>query len=255
MYGDPDPHRRRTSIFIIFGIIGGALLIGAAIFLWPQRSVATAEGVEAELQRNPALRDTTQALKANYPAEYQALLQRIAAAGRDRGRRAAGDEVGRAMRAFLATKGNALASAPARELQRLAGAQLSLVRALRQENVVACTQFVMNGLRDANRLSQGTVALISRVSVLQVEAARAGERSGLRPRARPSEADVRLWLARIRAIDPVAATDIESESFERASADRQCRGGVALHQALTELPAETAATIMSLLLREAIAQR
>ena len=255
MYGDPDPAAGRTKLFALLGALVLLAAIVVAVMFWPSRSVETAEGIEAELQRTPALRDTTQALKTHYPQEYQALLQRMAAAGRRGGRRAASDEAGPAMRAFLASKATAFARAPSRELQRLAGAQLTLVRALQRENVTACAQFVMNGLRSDQGLSAATLALVSRVAVLQIEAASAGDRSGRTPRGEPSQAEFQLWLQRIRAIDPAAATDIESDAIGGVPPDRQCRDGVALHQALAELPAEPAGNLMALLMREAVAQR
>lgn len=252
MYGDPDPQRRRTNLFLLLGAIGFVALVTAAIMFWPSRALDTPEGVEATLQRSPSDREAAAALKANFPSDYQELLRSAAAAGRRGGNRAASREAQTFMARFVASKANAVMAAPDRDLQRIGGVQLSLVQALRDENVNLCADYAVRGLGPGARLSAASLALLSRLSVYVIEAARAGERSGRPPRPALTQADAQAWLGAMRAIDPVVAGQIESNSAVSLPPAGQCRAGVVTYEAVTRLPAATAGNITAHLIRESV---
>jgi hypothetical protein len=252
MYGDPDPSRRRTTLFLLAGAIGFVALVVAAIALWPRRGVDTPEGVEAELQRSPWDREAAAALKANFPADYQELLRRVAAASRDGNRQTASRAAAAFLERFILSRANAVMAAPDRDMQRIAGGQLNLIRGLRDENVNLCAEYAMRGLGPGARLSPATLALLGRLSVYIIEAAHAGERPGRTPRPTLSPSDAASWIAAMRAIDSVAAGQIENDTAVGLPPAGQCRAGVVVYEAVSRLPTATAANVTAHMIRESL---
>lgn len=246
---DQDGNRRTP---LIVGIALAALLIvGTAAFFLTRgvRGPTTSADIEAMLERSPIDRETGRALKANFPADYQQMLDRVAQVDRDRGREAAMREAGLFVARFLRSKANALIAAPDRELQRIGGAQVALIHALRDENVNLCAEYAMRGLSPDTRVSAATIALISRLGVIIVEAARAGDQPGRRPRPTLSEDEQREWIAAMAAIDPAVARQIEGNGFGTAAPAVQCQAGIVLYEAAQRLPGHASANVTAYLVR------
>jgi len=250
---EADPRRRRLLFIILLAAAAIVALIAGLFLLSPRSSMDTPEGVEAIFERNPSERLAMRALKANFPEDYRQLLGRIADAHRARGREAALQEGSAFMTRFMTAKVAAVAAAPDRNLQRIAGATLALIQVLRDENVALCAQFTMDGLGPGARLSANAMEHLARLSVYIIEAARAGEAPGRTPRPRPGQADIDAWFAAMRAIDPVAARRLENDDGAGQPPASQCRDGVVLYEAVTRLPGPTAANVTAHLVRETIA--
>lgn len=249
MFGEDG--NRRTSLIV--GIaLAALLLVGGALFLLTRGRPTTPADIEALFERSPTDRDTARALKANFPADYQQMLDRIARVYRERGRQAAISEGGVFVGQFLHAKTNALIAAPDRELQRIGGAQVTLIHALRDENVNLCADYAMRGLRPDAHVSAPTSALISRLAVVIVEAARAGDQPGRAPRPTLSEEDQRAWFAAMAAIDPVATRQIEGNGLGSESPSVQCHAGVVLYEAAGRLPGQISANVTAYLVRESM---
>ena len=245
---------RGSRVQIIVAIALVALVAAGAIAFFMTRGGApqSPTDVEALFERSAADRDAARALKANFPDEYRQLLQRVADASRERGREAAVRETSQFMERFIRSKANAIIAAPDRDLQRIGGGQVALIQALRDENVNLCAQYAVRGLTPGTRLSPATLALLSRLSVVVIEAARAGEQPGRRPRPTLSDDDGRAWISALRDIDPAVARQMESNTAISQPPAGQCRAGVVLYEAVTRLPAATAANVTAFLVRESM---
>ncbi len=251
MYGEEGNRRTPLIVAIALGVF---LIAGAAVFFLTRNGPQSPADVEALLERSPSDREAARALKANFPADYQRLLTQVAEANRTRGRAAASREMAEFMARFIRSKVNALLAAPDRELQRIGGAQVALVHALRDENVNLCADYSVRGLNPGARISAGTIALLSRLAVFIIEAARAGEQPGRTPRPTLSEADGQAWIAEMRAIDPAVARQIEGSGVGTEPPNVQCRAGVVLYEAVTRLPAARAGNVTAFLIRESLSE-
>jgi hypothetical protein len=255
MGGLGEGSKRRTFSSGARACATGMAAAAAVLFLGAcsnQPSADSPEGVEAQLLRSPSDHDAALALKANYPQVYQDLLRRTAAAIRARGGQTASREVSAFMARFVASKANAVASAPDRDLQRIGGAQASLIRALRDENVALCADYAVRGLRPGSRLSPATQALLGRLAVYVIEAARAGERPGRTQRPPLSQADGQALFAAMRARDPATAEAVERGTAVSLPPEGQCRAGLLLYETVTGLPAATSANVTAQLVLESV---
>jgi hypothetical protein len=248
-----EPVSRRAKI--IGGIGLTAIVIGfmvSLVLLLVKRGPLSPADVEAMFERSPPDREATESLKANFPADYQRLLERVAEVSRTDGREAAILETGAFMRRFIGSKANAITAAPVRELQRIGGGQLALIRVLRDENVGLCAQYAISEPPPGTRMPASALPVLAHLSVYVIEAARAGEQPGRTRRTTLSEADSRAWLAAMRAIDPATTHLIETDTVTRQPPEAQCRAGVVVYEAVTHLPAATAANVTAFLVRESI---
>ena len=225
--------------------IGGPMVLGKK----GEGSTNTPEQMEAQLEANPHIGDAIRAFRTHYPQEYQDYLQRVADAtnGRDA---AATERQGLSyMRHFLAIKLEAIASAPAADLQQLASARLEVVRALGRSDVPSCARIVTTGYTTGDRPSAEVQALVGRVSALEIQAAKHGESSDKVTRGFLSDSDGQAWYARMRLIDRQATDQMQSGSIRSATPDAQCHAAQVQYQAATELPAELSANATAQLIR------
>jgi hypothetical protein len=249
MYGEEGNRR------IPFLIGGGLLLIfiaAAAIFFLTRSGPQTPADIEAMFEQNQADREVAHALKANFPSDYQAMLRRLADSARTNGKAAVMREAASFAERFIRSKANAIMAAPDRELQRLGGAEATLVRALHDENVTQCADYTLRGFGPNTRLSPAIVALVSRISVILIEAARAGEQSGGTPRPTLSQTDGQAWLAEVRAMNASAADQIQNHVVDRQPPAVQCEAGLAVYEAVTHLPGPTAANVTAFMIRQTL---
>lgn len=229
-----------VSLIILLALLAGALSQGPT----------TPQDVAAELGRAPGLAEPLATLRRHYPDEYRDMLDRLAAAARQRGRQAMEREGFYFMRGFMTAKADAMARAPEARLDRLADAYLALMETLGNLDARACAEAAVGGFALETRLPWGASRALGNVVTQQILVARTGEDAGRPPRDPPSPADLAAWRDRIAAIDRGSAVLIEQDVVALAPPDRQCRAGIVLFRALTELPAPTAATIMAHLLRD-----
>lgn len=251
MFGQVEGGRSRLiGAIAIIGVIA-CLVVGLILFV-PRQGLRTPADVEALLERDPVDRDAVHALKANFPNEYRQLLTHVADVGRDQGRGAAMRELTSSMERFIRSKASAIDAAPDRELQRIGGGQLALVRILRDENVRLCAQYSIDGLRPGTALPVAARASLASLSVYIIEAAAAGERSRQAPRRTLSEADSQAWVDAMGAIDPAVVRQLEADNLTRQPVEGQCHAGVVLYEAASRLPGRTAANVTAYLVRESL---
>ena len=254
MYQDSfsDGRMRVAALFLPGGIV---LAILAVLLAFAGSSPVTPEEVAAELAATPGLAEPLGMLHRHYPDEYRDMLARLTAAGRQRGREGMTREGYYFMRGFMTTKADAMTRAPDALLDRLADDYLAMMETLAHLDARACAEATMTGLAVETHVPPRAATAIGRIATQQIRIARAGENGALPLRAPPSQADLQAWRERIEAIDPGSAVLFERDAVALAPPERQCRAGIVLFRAITELPPETSATIMAHLLRQPAEER
>jgi hypothetical protein len=244
----PEPARpSRRREWILVAMLGALFALGIAFLLGQQSTPAS---LEARYAGQADLGPTLAALRQYYPAEHAALLARAAGVADARGEEAADAAILAELRTFLASKAGALANGPPDDLARLSGTIRDLMLALRQVDPERCAQFVMRGVMDRGRLPEQVTARIGAMNALMFRAARRAESgAGVRRGTAPDPADIAAWHARIRAVDPALAAQIEGGPRTPDTPARVCDRGIGLYRAAAELPQAQAANITSLLVR------
>ena len=228
------------------GIVGA--LVFAAVACTPRQT--TSQDIAREIAGDADTAPLVAAFQAHYPREYEAMLARLAAVRNDRGEGAAAREAAQQMRAFMLTKVSAMAQAPATDLREIGNAITTTITELQRRDVNLCAQFVTRGFTPGQQIPDGPKQALVRVAALQLQAARHAEDGQRVNRTALSEADGEVWFRRISTIAPDLAPMINDGSIERATITRQCQAGLAIYQAATQLPEETAANVVAHLLRE-----
>jgi hypothetical protein len=214
------------------------------------RSGWTIERIDSELRQQPDSGPVFVAIRTHYRAEYDAFLRRILPAVQ------AGDEAAVARegfsfsRQFMVNHINDLARAPANELQQIAHTYAELVEAFRRTDTDLCARFVTTGLRPGDRPAGEARTIVARTMALQVAASRSGEGQRRDPRGAASDADSTRFEAALRARSPEAALLIFDQArLNAAPPAQQCAAGLAVHQTIAALPAETSANLTVNILR------
>lgn len=248
--GPPPKPRRRSGWLpiLIFGV-GFALFV---TFLLGQQ--ASPLSVATRLEGQPALGATLAAFRDSYPRDYQRFLAGLAEIENRDGAEAADLAALPRLRAFIAGKAEAIASAPVAELDALADANLATLLSLRQAGVPLCAAYVADGAQ-GQRLPAAALSRVSEANALQFRAARAGESRRRVQRGPLNEADGAQWFLRIRAIDPTLARAINDGTIDRGTAEQRCAAGIALYRAAADLPPEQAANVTAHLVRESFGRR
>ena len=241
----PRKTRRRNGWLpiLIFGI-GFALFV---TFLIGQQ--ASPLSVATRLEQRPELTATIRAFRQYYPRDYQAFLTTLTEIENREGGEAADRAALARLRDFIAGKAEAIASAPAAELDALADANLATLLRLRQAGAPLCAAYLRDGAQ-GERLPPAALATVGEANALQFRAARRGESRQRVQRGRLSVADGASWFLRIRAIDPTLARAINDGSIEHGTPEQRCAAGIALYRAAAELPPEQAANVTAHLVRE-----
>jgi len=241
--------RKRGWLPFVLLAAGFALFVA---FLVLQRS--SPGSVEARLTARPELATTLAAFRETYPNDYRAWLAALSEITDRQGAEAADLAATERLRAFIASKVEAIASAPVADLDALADANLASLLRLREAGAALCAAFVRNGAQ-GERLPPAALATIGQANALQFRAARHGEGPQRIARAQLSEADGGLWYLAIRQLDPALAGRINSGSAGQGSAEERCATGITLYRAAAALPAERAANVTAHLVRQSFARR
>lgn len=245
----PSPRRRAVGWLPVVLIGGGFVLFVG--FLLLQRS--SPEAVETSLLARPELAATLAAFRETYPADYQAYLTALAEITDRHGAEEAGRAARSRLRSFIAGKAEAIASAPAADLDALADANLASLLRLREAGAPLCAGYLRDGAQ-GERLPPAALATIGQANALQFRAARHGEGAQRVTRGPLAEADGALWFLAIRQIDPSVAERINADSAGQGSPEERCATGIALYRAAAALPAEQAANVTAHLVRQSFAR-
>jgi len=244
----PEPAPvKRASGWLILLLIGGGFALLVAFLLSQQASPLS---VATRLEAQPALRATVAAFRQYYPRDFQRFLAALAEIENREGAEAADRAALERMRAFIAGKTEAIASAPVADLDALADANLATLLRLRQAGVPLCAAYVNSGAQ-GERLPPAALATVGEANALQFRAARRGESRQRVQRGELAEADLARWLDRIRAIAPDLAQRLDQDVVGQGTPAQQCQVGIVIYRAATELPPESTANITAFLVRSA----
>lgn len=232
----------RAALALVLAFAAGL----AGLVILPPLFETRPKDIEAALDGNPDIRLTIAALRADYPHDYRALIERLAARAQGGGDRQALDREAAAFMAdFMAAKAGFVAGAPDAQLREVAIAYAGLIRMLRDRDPDLCARFVTNGMPEGAPPPRSVTVRLDRISALRIRAARAGESGGRPPRAGLSPEDRRAWFARLARNDAASAALLAAGTIDRAPPLAQCKAGLALYQAAAELPAAQSANVMA----------
>jgi hypothetical protein len=238
-----------VAAFIFIGVIGKPYIQS---FFHPRW---TAERVQAELEKNPAMAETFIALRENYPADARAFMEQAAVDANRDDIAGANRNAFLFMRRFMQSKAGAIVAAPADHLRRIAREFSAMLHVLKNDAPALCAQFVMDGYHPGDNPPPNAAEHMGRLTALEIRAAHAGESAGRVARGPVSDRDGVAFVAALRANDPSVAPLLGDQAALRAAPpDRQCALGVAIYDAAAELPEETSANIVAQILRDSLSQ-
>jgi len=255
---DEDDGSLRTGFS---GKIVGVLVLAAAIvagrFLLPHilrsPSEATPERVLEEIERQPGNRELFEAIRSNYPAEFETFLQRFA----DTANATKDDWPLREM-GFNFTRGLArihfegLAHAPSDALREIARQYAVLYRTLGQTNVSLCARLATGGASSATD-PIGSESVVGHIGALQISAARQGEIRPSPTRSNLNDREAESFMRALRARSDMAARLLLDErAMANATPTQQCQSTIALYETMGELPPDQAAKALVYVLREGL---
>jgi hypothetical protein len=241
-------------------LAGVAAFVAVAYFVKPLVATYfhprwTTERVEAELERDPNMRDVLLALRENYPADSRALLEQAAADANANDMASANRNAFLFMKRFMRGKANAIISAPSDQLHGIAQEYSAMFHVLRSGDPALCGRLVMEGFRPGDHPPANASEHLARLAALQIRAAHAGEMGGHVPRGALPDRDGAAFGAAVRANDPTVSPLLADQAALRAaSPDRQCAAGTAIFDAAAELPEESSANVVAQIVRDSLSQ-
>ena len=252
--GDDGSRRKSNIIKIVVGVVA-LVVIGLAIKYFVTGTLFGPEPpgarIDRELRADPLGGEAATAIREAYPDEYAAFTERLATMPRD-----IGSEFNLQAQASDFTKQlminhyGGLARAPSDQLVEIARQYASLVGTLQRRDVALCGQYLTMGFIAGLRPPPEVVPIMSRITILQIRAARAGEtQPSAAPRGALTPEDQAALLAEINRRSPQSGALLSQPlGLMGAPADQQCAAGLAMYQAISALPPETAAKVMVSLL-------
>ncbi|HEX5181832.1 MAG TPA: hypothetical protein VFW19_01645 [Allosphingosinicella sp.] len=235
---------RTRSIFC--GLVGAGLLAAAAP---PQGHTVSPAGIKAQLESDPAMGETFQALKDDYPDEYERMVRlMVEGVGANRSdaemRQLGFDE----MRRFVGSKLPVLVRAPSADLRAVALAYADVIHVLQRDDQGLCARFVTTGIRASDIFSPAAMKALSHVNALQLRAMRHAETSPGPARGQLQQADAAAFTAAVARSNPAAMPLLQDQAKLNASSDAdKCAVGVAIYDAISSLPEDQAAALAAAL--------
>jgi hypothetical protein len=239
--------------------LGALSIAGAAVSedkdSAPGKDPAVGELIDAYVS-DPNVGGLFKEFRADFPAEFQTLLEKMTAMHRNH---APADAITKAgydsMRTITLAHMSDVASAPTPQLLSVLAAQRDLIVELQKENVDYCAGYGMGRVPSNAQISPRGLALLNEEGVIQIRAARAGIDH---PTARPqiTQDDVKALQEGMRASG--ANDDLVKLMFSSglpgASPKNQCDGSVALYRGLAGMAPESGAAMFSAVLSAAKSQ-
>lgn len=245
MAGPASSQRRGLNSWLVIALLAVPFALFVGFLLSQGHSPAS---IEQRFSTRPDLAATLTAFRNAYPADYAAFLEQAAATADARGTAEAEREAIAGIRAFLAGRAGAIASAPAADLQALGRSLAGLAVQLQRFNPELCAQFVARGAMDPARLPDQIQRQIGEINARMFGAARAGEGQGAIPRGALSREEAALWVAQMARIDPTLAGQFANPAASETPA-QICARGVTLYRAAAELPEAQSANVTAHLVR------
>jgi hypothetical protein len=197
------------------------------------------------------LTGTLDALRRDFPLDHQPIAANLAGKSPEAGR--ALTYAG--MESFLRTRGAAILAAPGPALRSIEARQAALLRDLAVRDQTLCAKVGDRGFFSPDALAGAAPAGLDAYGVALVEAAKAGGGSA-RPANLATKEDFLAWLAAVDRIEPgvpVRAMLMDPALRSKSTPDHLCRGAVAMHLAVGELPPGPGERVARTLLSSVIA--
>ncbi|HEX6741079.1 MAG TPA: hypothetical protein VF079_04710 [Sphingomicrobium sp.] len=194
---------------------------------------------------------TFQAIREEYPADYQRMLE-FAAYDIHDGRSGTTEEIlERSQAATRMGKLRSLGAARAPALAELARAYAKLLRDLKADNVEACASLGSYGSPppDSAGRSRTVKADLDAIGNLEVRSAKAAAAGGAVRRGTLTAAEQAAWSKAMDAHFAKASELWAGPAFDSASTAEQCDATVALFAGAADLPEATSANVMAQILR------
>jgi len=211
---------------------------------WPPEKVAAQVEKETE---NPQL---FAAIKANYPDEYRAFIDKVTHAAQIGHPEEMRYEAFSFIDTVMTNHFKGLIKAPSRDIRAIAEQRALLLHALQRTDVRLCAQYITEDGPSGTEPPSEAVSILDRAAAARVAASRAGEIHPGEPRGRLSDSDFGRFRgaleARFASADRLLAN---SQAVDRASVDDQCTLGVAIYDTIVDLPPDLGAAVMIHLLR------
>jgi hypothetical protein len=174
---------------------------------------------------------TLEAMRRDFPLDYQPLAASLAGKPAQEARRLAYAGIDR----FLRSRRAAILAAPGPDLIAIEARQGALLRSLAQQDARLCASVADLGFFSSEALAG---AALDEYGAALVAAARSGSGSG-RPASPATKQDVLAWLAAVEKIEPavpVRAMLGDPALRSRSTPEQLCRGAAAMHEAVAALP-------------------
>ncbi|HEX6376142.1 MAG TPA: hypothetical protein VFZ91_10525 [Allosphingosinicella sp.] len=191
------------------------------------------------------------ALRRDFPLDYNALARELAGKAPDEARRLAYAAIDR----FLRAHSSAILAAPASSLVALEARQGALLRALGKQDVRLCALLGDRGFFGEDALAGPSPPGFDAFGAALIEAAKAGAGPARAAPAPAGPEDFAAWFAMVEKIEPdiPVRAMLGDRALRTASPpDKLCRGAAAMHEAAAALPGGAGERMSRTLLRLSI---
>lgn len=195
---------------------------------------------EERITKDPTFGPPMIALKQDFPAEYQGLVQKIRDTGDEGG---TGSQLRTAsfqyMQGVKKRHVQELAQAPHDSLQRVWQSQIEVAQALQTTSTDMCARFMMSGLAEADRPNPDQMKVIATSLTAELDAMAEGrDHPAGRSATKLSDADSLAWLKVMQSMGmtPSQIQIIANNKLETAPPDERCEIVLLFAKAATQLP-------------------
>lgn len=210
-----------------------------------------ADEVDAAIRQSGLFPSTFQAIREEYPADYQRLLNDSAYDIHDGRMGTTAEILERAQAVTRIQRLRSLTAARAPALAELARAYARLLGDLKADNVEACANLGSYGSPppDSAGRSPTVKADLDAIGNLEIRAAKAAEAGAAVRREGLTAEEQAAWTAATNAHYARASALWAGPAFDSASAAEQCDATVALFAGAADLPEATSANVLAHILQ------
>ena len=205
------------------------------------------------IEGEPNWGEMFRALRAEYPEEYEKLIDIAAeAVEATDGNPQAKQQSFAEMRRFMSSKTPFLVRAPDADLHAIALAYAELVHRLQRGDVALCARFSVQGFSPADTIPQPAIRILAHLNALQLHAMRHAESAPAAARGELQPADAIAFMAAVTRLDPASMSLVRDQSKLVAASDAEkCAAGIAVYDAAAALPEAQSANVIAALITHA----
>jgi len=221
---------------------------------WFTRQSVTPQKLEQALKKDSQLYPAFQVFKFRYPEAYNRFLNEMSNVTKNATEK---QEIEQAsfnfMRNFIESKSNSIIFSSSESLKNINKMQLELTNQLKSDDIMACSQFVMAGLKPGVSLSESAKTKAANSTIAFLEAAFSGDANPTQRNVTElSDADA---VALIEAMKRAGTPDHIVTSLGvlgAASAADQCDAGVGMYSGVAALKGEQAARLSAFFVSQSL---